>query len=298
MFHIALYQGLPDYHYEMISYALEFALENLPDSKIVLFVHLNHYAVDNVKFNINLFKERFEVKHIGEYKSEDFDVTFLLTDDDPYFPNVPMNKVIVINHYWHVKRYSGIHFINTRNMKTDFPWAIPTFKYIDLPTKLKAIADLKAPVISCVGLSGTAAYEVFIDLLNKYPELQINLIGRHVNQWQADRLHCYRNVPVQTLHDICSKSTHILCFNHGKDFWEIMSGAVPLAFSTGCQLIIPSNWNYPFKSSNSYSNISDMTFSSLETFKSEIIHKVFEDRDNLIKHRNEVFQSTIKKIIS
>ena len=77
-----------------------------------------------------------------------------------------------------------------------------------------------------------------------------------------------------------------------------MSGAVPLAFSTGCQLIIPSNWNYPFKSSNSYSNISDMTFSSLETFKSEIIHKVFEDRDNLIKHRNEVFQSTIKKIIS
>ena len=291
---IAIFQGISEYHYDHIGYVIEYVVQRKPTSKLSLFVHFNHHSDDYVKFYKKLYGETFDVKHINEFNVNNFDCTFLVTDDDQFFPhNISMNKVIVINHDARVRRYDGIYFISTRNMPTPFPWALTHFQYIDYNTKLKYISDVQNPVISCLGLGGTAPLEFYMSLLERFPDITINVIGRHANVPTTDRLKCYRNVPVEVVYEVCSKSTHMLCYSMVKPFDKLMSGSVAVAFCTGCQLIMPEIYNYDFESKIYYNSVDDIKIPSVQDFKDNILSIVYKDQKRLTDDRNRVFDETI-----
>ena len=69
-----------------------------------------------------------------------------------------------------------------------------------------------------------------------------------------------------------------------------MSGAIPLAFSTGCQLIIPQEWQevYKFKSAIPY------TMNDTIMLQNVNLDDVYNELNEQILHRNTVFDASVE----
>jgi hypothetical protein len=98
--------------------------------------------------------------------------------------------------------------------------------------------------------------------------------------------------------DIVKKSNYILCIDipeNPNPIANSMSGAIPLSFSYGCQLLIPDIWQkyYNFKSSISYldNHVQNNGQSKLTLNKNINLDKIYNELYELIHYRNNIFDS-------
>lgn len=287
---VAIFQGYCDIHFECDAYLLE-AYRN---EDVTLFTQHHPVADEYDRFFSKFFT--YTRKHICEYNVDNYDLTVLVSDDDPFFPNdIPMNKVIVVNHGRDLFRRNNIiwHIHNRPYRNNDVPWALPVWQHTPKEEKLTLIN--KPPVIACIGYGCHADISVYQSIIANNPDATINVMGRFVNFPSAPQVNWLQFVPLESMFEIVKNSTHIL-FTDQSDCRSknCMSATMIIALATGCQIIMPSNWEYdclvaPIR----FDRFDDIRVPRLTE---EIIDSIYQDRQNMVEHRDKTLMDMYAKM--
>ena len=304
---IAIFQGYPRIHFEMLGYAIEYC--------ITLGFNYNIYAnkfMDWKEFYEKNFNINKEWKRPDDFNPDNYDYIFLITDDDPFFSDLwirrcGIQKVICIDHMVATtRREDVIKHISTRFSKM-YPMeicALPTYTIINTPIEKNNII-LKTDKINvvCIGYNSMPhSSEQLRKIFSNFDDIIFHVIYHRILYIYDDckNILTYQDCPVNKMFDILSNSDYVLALenNHEKDFINVvMSAMVPKSFNVLCPLIIPNSWKdaYDFKSSIAY-DIKDYSHIYLQKPSLETINQVFNERTKLIEHRNTVFSEITLRI--
>ena len=107
----------------------------------------------------------------------------------------------------------------------------------------------------------------------------------------------YPNIKTSKMFDILKICSYVICFDiKDKDYTNnTLSGAIPLAYSCLCRLVIPQNWNneYKFQSALTYDSINSEQI-HVENLSKDSVKQVSDELDTLLQRRNDIFDSILK----
>lgn len=309
---IAIFNSFP-FHYEVFGY-------------IIYYCYLNKYKLSiytEEKYNMGWFMfynklfssgNSYELtfKHYTKFEEENqkynFDLIFLITDDDPLFEVRWMNRrVICINHYYICRRIDWFHCIGTRPFTENLiNWAIPCIPIFSYSNKVIS-NDNEFMHVAIVGGGNLNDNSYDINIMNRLTcnkKIIIHVISRLI---KCDftllssniEIKKYESIPTDQMYSILSKCNYLLSdvdnvmnvHRNGRS----MSGSVPLAFSTLLRLIISkeNNLHYKFTSVKEFElNSEDSIF--LEDTNEETLKLIEQERNHLIG----MFHTHINKIIN
>lgn len=139
--------------------------------------------------------------------------------------------------------------------------------------------------IACIG--NQFFHNTPVDVINKFAD--ISNVHFHVIGYRVARLYerepnfsCYPLLNTIEMYKLLSKCQYVLNMDtkDGEYIDYKMSGAYNLAFSTGCQLIIPHNWNLNLKSPLYY-DANPITLSDTTLFIHDTLPNVYNEIYNL-----------------
>ena len=308
---IALYHGFTDIHFEMLGYFLEY----IKYSNVII----NIYSIsDNIigkewkEYYEKLFNINLNWINLSLFNPYNYDLIILLTDDDKTFKEEWLlefgkNKVICIDHCGLIRRDNMMLRIGTRffNSRPNTLWALPCYFGINKINKNKILEDTKKISVLCIGIQNRPPFIEFLqDLFENFNDLEFHIIARFFdNKFESYKnIYTYELCSTEIMFDLAKKSQYILCLDNPNNSYPIansMSGAIPISFSYGCQLILPSTWNqyYNFKSCITYNDnfLQKNGHSKLNLSKNINLDKIYDELYDLVFHRNKVFDSFIKE---
>jgi hypothetical protein len=283
------------FHFEMFGYLIDYCKQKN--------YNLDIYTTDSNNFGfIKFYFYFFQFKNFFDvitYKSDNkYDKIILTTDDDYKFHALgynierPLSKYgICIDHIDYNRNLTFNNHIGTRyfinNPKID--WALPVYRISDLQNK----KDNHLNVIVCVGKGNIFRN---IERFKDYDTYNFIIIGRDfleaVDYSKYTNIKVYTKLGASEMIDILKLATYVFINDEINKIHisQSMSGSIPLALSCLCNLIMPKAMNdiYKFKSPIIYE----------ENEKIEITKPNFdlvnEDLNNMLEHRNNVFDKYIK----
>jgi len=242
-------------------------------------------------------------------KSNNYDLIFLTTDDDPSFDVRWMNdKVVCINHYYVCRRIDWFHCIATRPFcKNSISWAIPCIPVFNGIHKLSNISN-DFMNVAIIG-TGYVKNPYSINLINRLSTSNNKKIVLHIitRRIYCDisgidlniEVHRHESISTEDVFLILLKCNYILTDTHYiiKDHQEgySMSGSIPIAFSSLSKLIISKQNNvyYKFCSVKEFDYYSDDKI-ILEDTNENTISLVEQERTKLIS----MFHGHVNNIIN
>ena len=306
---IAVYQGFDYIHYEMLGYILDY------------FKHINSkYNINTLKFNIyaKLITTGIDWliyynKHLNMniswnepnlFNPNNYEYIILLTDDDMSFKDewlIKYNyKIITINHWQKNRRIETPYNIGTRFFVTNpyQEYILPSYMGIPYNQKKKILLNNKINV-SCIGAQNIPPSTLFLkDLFTNFNEINFHIVARHIPyNYNSSNINTYIFPSCNDMFNIINKSDYILCIEipNTDTKSNCISGAIPLSFSYGCQLLIPKIWQdyYNFKSSISYldNHVQNNGNSKLTLSKNINLDNIYNELYEIINHRNNIFDN-------
>jgi mannosyltransferase OCH1-like enzyme len=257
---IAIYNGFP-FHYELFGYIIDYC--NKYNHHLSIFTNMTDtigffefYKKMNLGHNVIIFDHKFY-----ETAKNDFDYTFLITDNDNNFKEDWINsKVISICHHY-TKRRNCLYNISTRDFShltsIEHNWAIPCFIHTKLSDKNKKYCDDEIIDIVCVG-----GYSYNTNTLNRLPNnktINLHVISRSINKMSLNSLNnninliVYEKISAIQMYEIV-KNSHFVFVDNTENIDHItgksMSGSIPISFSCLTPLIISKQNNELYKFKN------------------------------------------------
>lgn len=301
---IAIYHGFLHIHFEMLGYLFDYCYKSflniniyIPQNSDTHELWMHHYS--------SFFKKKITWNNIDVFNPEKYDVIFILTDDDFTFKDEWFDKynskIIIIDHHCNIRRFPSAQYrIGTRYFtnRPSCPWAIPCYNIIDKYTKNNIININKKIHVVCIGIQNIPTETFLIQLFENFKDLEFHIIARIINNsYNYPNIHKYIRCPTHIMNELLTKAHYVLCLENPYNLQpqsNSMSGAIPLSFNFGCQLIIPKAWQryYNFKSIINY----DENITKLNLIKNIPIDLIYNETYELISHRNRVFDSIINKI--
>lgn len=294
---IGIYQGCLNAHFEMSGYVISFCKE---------------YGYEFVLFSANSDWDDYYAKQFGTFVQLDpimfvfhknkFDVVFVLTDDDPFIKAEQdgEGKYILIDHFHKIRNnFNNIH-IGVRFFPSEpRQYAIPCYDAISLAEKQSLTNKIE---ICCIGVSGISYKPNFYKTL--FGNYNIHLICRKFEKVISpeENVFLHEDIGTNELMELMRICTHILFIHepsikHAADYeFKGMCGALPLAFSYGCKILMPDTYQYDFKSVRKYSLNEVINDLSIDQYKQEL-STIFKERDELIRHRNDTFNDAINTLL-
>ena len=271
---IAIFNGFT-FHYEMFGYIIYYCKykgyeltvfkpnRNDQDQGYIGFYN-QHYGSYRVTYkDIGLFENE---KHV-------FDAIFLVTDDDPHFDTgnrIINEKTICIDHSYRIRSPIFSKRIAVRPFAAGYyrDWALPMYPILDISQKMqKKHASSDEIHITLLGDSVMPYHVGILNRIEKPKKIVIHAISRFMspdkfNGIRSDiALHVYRNISTDELFSIMYTSDYCITdLTESKNYVdEVMSGSIPLAFSTLTPLILSkqSNSYYRFKNVIEYDKCTD-----------------------------------------
>ena len=308
---IAVYQGFDIIHFEVLGYLIEYFIK----SKI----NINIYAHTNNLINIewkNYYNTLFKTEMIWtnpyNFNPEIYDLIFLLTDDDFSFKEEWLikygnEKVIMIDHSGKIRRNNAYYRIGTRffSNRPECAWALPIYTGILKKDKKKYLENINEINVMCIGIQNRPPSINFLkDLFTNFENIDFHIIARHLTKEIYEN---YENIKIYPfcntilMFNLIKTTQYILCLENPDNPEPIansMSGAIPKAFSYGCNLIIPSKWqhHYNFKSCIEYNdNLLQKNGQSNITLSNTIpLDLIYDEAYYYISHRNTLFDTILK----
>jgi len=245
----AIFNGFP-FHHCMFGYLLDYVKNN----NVMVDIYAQADDVGWMEFYQSFFKQfnlidpdQFDYEHLEKY-----DLIFLLTDDDPHFKTEKIiqkeliKKIVCIDHHGYLRNKNLTTHLATRfyQRRPQIPWSIPCFEYITLEEKIKTLNHAKQINVGMVGVTHLGEEGVIKRLIKQNPEIVIHYINRTLPDgavMNSKNVQHHINVQGSELLSILS-SCHFMLVNKAfgsKYTFDALSGAVWLAYTTGCQLIMP-----------------------------------------------------------
>ena len=321
---IAIYHGFPSFHFEMLGYLIDYFKHS--NIKVDTYSHTRvhvQFSLDLIRtFNIGQDWKEYYEKIFNEpliwlnpltINPDNYDLIFLVTDDDFSYSKEwseahGLSKIISIDHCSLLRREHAFFRINTRflSMIPLREWALPCFQAITKIDKLSILSNsstkLSVPTsnkikIACIGENIPPSLMFLTELFTNFNELEFFVIARKINityNNNNDNIHILENCLTKDMMEIVEQCSYMLCVQRPNDDRynnQSMSGAIPMAFNNGCQLIIPNEWqqHYCFKSAISYNEETKLTLNRIPP-----LDLIYEETHELINHRNSVFEKVIK----
>jgi hypothetical protein len=273
---IAIFNGFP-FHYEMFGYIIDYCKKN----SIKLDIYTNQLNdIGWLKFYENYFNCNYIDYTKFQYENE-YDKIILLTDDDRRFLNKGshLDKTICIDHSCFLRNKAINIHIGTRfyTIRPSLDWILPVYRLINVKEKVNN------SIIVCIGSSIPKNFTHFINFTN----YKFIFIDRRINEKtyeKYDNITCYNSLDTSMMIEILKKSSYVLISDIDKEHMcQKISAAIPLALNCLCTLIIPKKMNdiYKFKSTITYEDKINLIEPNVEL--------VNEDLDDLLKHRDSIF---------
>ena len=301
---IAIYHGLKMIHNEMLGYLIEYFIYSnkdidiYADSVYILNLEWNEYY--NKLFNINK-----QWLACNTFNPHNYDYIILVTDDDYSFLDewFIKDKVIIIDHSAHIRRFSNniLNRIGTRyfNMRPTCLWALPCYNGISKSNKIEYLKKTDNINVMCIGIQNRPPSILFLKkLFLNFDNINFHIISRNINELlykDFTNIKTYLFCPTKIMFELVKKAHYILCIDNPYNSEPIensMSGAIPISFSYGCNLIIPKTWqtNYKFKSIIEYNEYTRLTLQ-----QNIPLNLIYDELNNLICHKNKVFDNILIK---
>jgi len=258
---IAAFNGFP-FHDEMFGFIIYFC--QLHNYELTIYCRTDVYNdyMDFYKFHFKDFKFTIYDCKLFTLQRYNFDYIFLITDDDPNYSDTDpfINfKTIRLDHSPQIRRDKIEKAIAVRPFPDNYrKWAIPCFPILYSNLKCNLINSLDEIHIVILG-SNHGRYNVSVInriIPPKDSKIIIHAISRSITEDDFVGLDCkfnlciYKNIFATNLINLLKKA-HYALTDISLDTYEkeIMSGVIPLAFSTLTPLIISaqSNKYYNFK---------------------------------------------------
>jgi hypothetical protein len=304
---IALYHGLHDIHFEMLGYFIEYIKYSN--------ISINIYAIANnatgiewKKYYEEIFNKPLKWNDPSLFNPSNYDLIILLTDDDKSFNEAWLEefgnkKVICIDHCGLIRRNNVKFRIGTRffNRRPNTPWVLPCYYGINKLKKYEILYNQEIEnnkiKILCIGIQNRPPnIEFLTNLFENFEDIEFHIIARFFNSNYntCKNIITYEMCPTDIMFNLAKKSNYILCIDNPLNPFPIansMSGAIPIAFSFGCQLILPYSWQqcYNFKSSIFYKDITKIKLSHTTN-----LDCIYNELYDLILHRNKLFDNIFK----
>ena len=292
-------------HYEMLGYILEY-IKHTPYITFNIYAKLIYSGIDWLNYYNDNFNMNISWYDPDNFNPENYDYIILLTDDDMTFKNDWLikyyNKIITINHFHKNRRILTKYNIGTRFFVSnpEQKWTLPSYIGINKNDKLNTLTN--KIIVSCIGIQNIPPSTLFLrDLFTNFDEIEFHIIARNISyNYDNNNIYTYTNPTPQFMFNIIKKSQYILCIdkphNHNPKSNSI-SGAIPLSFSYGCNLIIPEIWQtyYNFKSCISYldNHVQNNGQSKLTLSKNINLDNIYNELYELINNRNNVFNNIL-----
>ena len=282
---IAIFHGVLDMHCEVLGYLIDYFCKIKNNS-----IKVNYYfnpddneKIEWLKVYNNIFNININCLNIHNFNPDNYDLIFLVTDDDYCFKNewfvTHKSKIISINHTssnrhnYKVLLDLHLRYINTR---PDNIWTMSCYQGINKVDKLKLISNSKKIKIVCVGKIIPPSAIYFKNIFENADEIEINIIARSKhdniitdfdfnkyiknNYYPMIRINVYIDMKTSDMINLIKESSYIFCCkiielfpdsiekikNYERDN-IILSGIIPIGLSFGCQLILPSSWEHTYK---------------------------------------------------
>ncbi len=342
---IAVYQGIIDIHYEMIPFIVDYFNKS---SNIIVNYYINPSYLITINYSneINLIKKRnptdwinycnklskpINIKSIYDFKPQDYDYIYLLTDDDKSFYNEWFinysDKILVIKHS-HLDRTPPVNFnISTRYI-FDQPynnWAIPVYIGINKKEKYELIKKSNKIKIVILGKVLIESYKYLQNIFNNLDDIEINIITlsyKYIDKYSFsnitnNNINININITLDELIEHLRNASYIMItsiyeftdFNKTENYdrcYRIVLSGVHLGLSNGCRLLLPSSYYnaYSFNNAVAYNeyvpidkvsddkNILNKKI-NLERIDENIINNVYEQLYELVNHRNTILDKSI-----
>jgi hypothetical protein len=301
---IAIYQGFSDIHFCIIGYLIEYLLTN----NIEFDIFANEF-IDWKEYYEMIFKFNKEWIHPSLLNIDEYDFIILVTDDDYSFSQYLIdnysNKIIVLEHLRSPipRRPNLVNRIYLR-YNSKFPndmYALPCYNAISNNYKKQIINNSSKINVVSIGYHNLLSIpnEQRLKLIfSNFEDINFHFINRRIPYtYNVNNIFCYQNISTIELFKILKTADYVF-FCDGpkmKDYAaNAMNSSIPKAYSYGCRLIIPDYWNkyYNFTSALIYDTTNNNTIYLNKPTNIEI-DKVFDEREYLINHRNEVFNNII-----
>ena len=302
---IAIYHGFEIIHFEMLGYLIEYFIK----SKINIDIYADSININDLEWN-EYYDKAFNINmnwiDCNIFNHEQYNYIILLTDDDYSFKEEWLikygkDKVIIIDHSAHIRRAEGnvLARIGTRffSNRPSCLWALPCYNGINKKNKIDYLNKLNNINVTCIGIQNRPPSVFFLtNLFSNFEDITFHIISRNIEEIYTgyDNIKTYLYCPTKIMFEIVKISHYILCIDNpinSEPIANSMSGAIPISFSYGCNLIIPETWqkHYNFKSIIEYKENSKITLS-----KNIPLDSIYDELYYLISHKNKVFDKIIK----
>ena len=305
---IAIYHGLHTIHNEMLGYIYEYF--KFTKCEYNIYAHLINGGNEWRDYYNNIFNINIIWHNPITFNPDNYDYIIILTDDDYTFPDEWINKynskIILINHFHENRRLYTKYNIGTRFFftKPSQKWALPSYIGINKNNKLKLLNINKNKInVTCIGIQNRPPSVQFLkDLFNNFDNINFNIIARSLLDIYKgySNIYTFINPEPQLMFDIVKSSEYILCIEYPinpNPKSNSISGAIPISFSYGCQLIIPELWQryYNFKNVITYrdNHVQNNGQTILELTKYTNLDLIYNELYNIISHRNNVFDNIL-----
>lgn len=308
---LAIYQGFLYIHYEMLGYILEYFIQS--NLSFDLYCPEESVGQEWKEFYENIFKVKLIFINPTKINPYNYDLIFLITDDDYSFKQKWLDKlgeekVICIDHSAHIRRQPinmlrlGTRFFNHRPTCL---WALPVYNYINKLDKLKYLAQTDKINVMCIGTQNKPYSGEFLkELFYNFDSIDFHVITRYLdkNYDEYSNIKTYENCSTQKMMELLKKTHYMLCFENPNNLEPIsnsISASIPLAFNSGCQLIIPKSWG-PYYNFNSVITYKDYLLQKNNTITKMFLNgqidldKIYYEADKLINHKNKMFDYIIQ----
>jgi len=300
----ALINGLNG-HYEMFGYFIEYCWKHGHSLDIYtceadssdwfdVYTHLYHTFNDLHFFIITETDEGIQnLKRF--FKTLDmYDLVISTTDDDYCFINKQwsqshLNKLICVDHFVDPRQplIPPERHIATRPFRTNYrKWALPCFSILSVAEKQLALSDtIHVAIIGAKTINSsvleriTCAKPLTIHYITRNPEPVTSLKHKDIRT--------YAHIKTSEMMAIVSSCLYVITDaqnmkNHENGF--SMSGAIPLAFSTLCRLVISlhNNTLYQFKTAIEFDLSGDEPIILPDTLGYSMLDDIAKERARLM----------------
>jgi len=300
---IAIFNALHSHH-ELYGYIIHYCI--LKKHSLAIFCNCNTDQGYIDFFNNFFINNNIEYKNVSDFESKkhNYDSIILLTDDDWSFQindNETNNKTICIDHFYKIRNPIFEKRIAIRPFSNEYyrNWALPIYPLINSGKKKELIEKDKCNIV----LLGDSVMNYNVNVINRIKsnkKIVVHAISRNMSIDKftgldtSIEIHIYSNINTNYLFNILSNARYVITdLTESKNYTsEIMSGSIPIAFSTLTPLIISKETNsyYQFKNviefdKNSENDIllENMDIQSLESERDELIRKNHELFDSLLQ---------------
>ncbi len=299
--HIALFNGFP-HHFEVFGGFIEYCRKNEHELTIFTCKHNNNGWFSFYQFCFSPYS--FQIREVNEFTEKEYakyDAVIVTTDDDFHFSDHNMNwpnannKIIAYDHYYTIRRHAIKKRIAIRPYLTTRPELkvfYPIYEMISKQEKLELLRSSSQTNIVIVGCpDNNADFLKYLDLKNTnitYIRRTISAQKKQDFQLVCPSIQFKENLPTEPMIDAIKRAHYIfLCTDNQNYTHYATSGAIGMAFSAGCQIIMPrkNNTEYQFKSVLYFEDSPSLENPDLDAVfkeREEILSKNYINLDNVI----------------